>query len=124
MANAMMDDDYVSIDAHIVAYLGYQGMDDKVHAQQQHDVAVGLIRSILSSGNGTSPTSAYKIICVREEYNVLSALGLMPQSQSLVKKDGRDYDVLKVVDPKDKATVELYFDTTISMFYMNKALKH
>lgn len=116
-ANALMDEDYVSIDAHIVAYLTYRGQQDAIHAQQQHDIAMALIQPILDSGNGKTAASAYKVICVREEYNVLGALGLRPQSQSLAKEDGRDYDVLTVMNPKDNSTLKMYFDTTISMSY-------
>lgn len=122
-ANALMKEDYVSIDAHIVAYLAYRAMEDAAHAQQQHDIAVALVRSILDSGDGKTTASAYKVICVREEYNVLGALGLRIQSQSLAKKGARDYDVLTVLDPKNNSTVTIYFDTTISMSYMEKLLQ-
>ncbi|HEV2288146.1 MAG TPA: DUF4919 domain-containing protein [Candidatus Acidoferrales bacterium] len=122
-ANVLLNEDYVSIDAHIVAYLAYQAQHDAGHAQQQHDIAIGLIQSILGSGDGKSIASAYKVICVREEYNVLNALGLRPQSQALSKQNDRDYDVLTVMNPKDGTTSKLYFDTTISMTYMDKLFK-
>lgn len=51
-ANALMNEDYVSIDAHIVAYLAYREQQDAAHAQQQHDIAMALIQSILDSGDG------------------------------------------------------------------------
>ena len=44
----------------------------------------GLIDSILSSGDGKSPETAYITISVGEEYDLLSALGLMRKDQTLL----------------------------------------
>jgi len=123
-ANALMKTQYISIDAHACAFLAYQGMNDQANAEQQRRIAESLIRSILDSGTGSSVESAYKVIWVREEYNVVSALGLVPQSQSLITKNGRDYDLLKVLDRKNNATVSLYFDATIPMSYMDRVLRN
>jgi hypothetical protein len=122
-ADVLIKENYVSIDAHIGACFAYEGLGDKLNAQKERGIASGLIHSILSSGDGKSVASAYKVIYVREEYNVLNALGLSPQSQSLSEQNGRDYDVLRVTNARDGSIFELYFDTTISMANMEKLLK-
>lgn len=48
----------------------------------------GLVDSVMASGDGRSPESAFVTISVEEEYDVLTALQLKAKSQDLV--DGRD----------------------------------
>jgi hypothetical protein len=72
------------------------------------------ITKILSRGDGRSEQTAYKVRSVRDEYEILEALGLKPGKQSLVIRK-KPYDVLEATDPTTGATRELWFD--ISSFY-------
>jgi len=103
-------DNYLDIDAQIGAMAAADKLGDDRKAAHHRYVAKGIIDSILSSGDGKAPATAYKVIAVREEYAVLMALGLRPQSQGLNHIDGHHYDVLTAIDPKTNESRTLYFN--------------
>jgi hypothetical protein len=73
--------------------------------------AYGLMDSVIQSGDGLAPKTAFKVISVAEEYSVLREFGAAVTSQALV--DGK-YDQMKCKFPGGKeATV--YFDVTIPL---------
>ena len=73
----------------------------------------GHIAKIMAHGDGRSPETAYKVGSVRDEYEVVRALGLTVKSQALV--GGRKpYDVLEVADAHGNV-LKLWFD--IGAFY-------
>jgi hypothetical protein len=71
------------------------------------------IQKILAKADGAAPETAFKVASVRDEYQILAALGFTPQSQSLVIQK-RPYDVLTVTNDRGE-TRQLWFD--ISRFY-------
>jgi hypothetical protein len=78
-----------------------------------HDLyfAYGLMDSVIQSGDGQSPKTAFKVISVAEEYSVLREFGAQVTGQALV--DGK-YDQMKCKFPGGKeATV--YFDVSIPL---------
>ena len=72
------------------------------------------VMKIISRADGKSPETAFKVGSVREEYEVLMALGLTPKSQALVVKK-KPYDLLTAIDPSTGSEREVWFD--ISSFY-------
>ena len=71
------------------------------------------IAKILSTGDGRTQATAYKVKYVAEEYAVLRTFGLELEIQSLViGKDHRAFDVLTGKDPKTGAKIDLWFDIT------------
>jgi len=77
-------------------------------------IADGLVQSILDSGDGKTPESAYQVINISEEYMVLLYLGLKRTGQALVQKDGKTFDRLEVQDAQG-AISEIHFD--VSLFF-------
>lgn len=121
IANAVLQKQYVNIDAHIVASAAYEGLGDHASAKLHHDIAARLIRSILTSAKGTSMATAYKVISIQEEYAIMGVLGLRPGSQAYLHNGKRSYDKMEMVDPRNNSTVTLYFDVTLSDQQMEKA---
>jgi hypothetical protein len=78
-------------------------------------VAEGLLKSIVASGDGKKPKTAFKVISIPEEYMTLWYLGLKPESQSMEQSDGRPFDVVKVRHQKTREESTIYFD--IQAFY-------
>lgn len=72
------------------------------------------IAKIMARGDGASPETAYRVSSIRDEYEIVRALGLEVRSQSLVRRK-KMYDVLEVADPRDGSIRRLWFD--ISRFY-------
>lgn len=91
IAKRVLAQDYVDIDAHQVLARGKGPCADFHHA-----VAEKLLQSILSSGDGKTPKTAYVVVSIDEEYDLLDSLGLQALVQSLTERDGHHYDLLLV----------------------------
>ena len=81
-------------------------------AKFHHYVYDGLVQSILKSGDGKSPASAYVVISTDEEYAVLRALGIRSTQQALMGEKGEKIDRISGVNEKSNETVTLYFNVT------------
>jgi hypothetical protein len=77
----------------------------------------GLIQSILETGAGTSKGSAFKVISVSEEYDVLRVLRAELVNQTL----DPPYDVMTVKIDSEEMT--LYFDVSISLGAQRRQLE-
>ena len=86
----------ISVEAVADRELGDTGKADFHRA-----VLNGLIDSILKSGDGKSPKTAWVVISVHEEYVVLQVLGFKPSQQSLLHQDDHSYDEMKVKNAQD-----------------------
>jgi len=100
-ARAVMAEDYVDADAHLVAAFCEDAAGDAVASKLDRDIGVGLIRSI-ETGDGLSAATAFTPINVDEEYALMRALGQKVQSQDLVRQGGHAYDVLSTLDQKGR----------------------
>jgi hypothetical protein len=112
-AEAVLDSDYVNIDAHYVALLANREMGAADKAEFHRAVFRGLINSILNSGDGKSQEKAWIVINVHEEYVILRVLGFKPSQQSLVNQNGHSYDVMKVKKADDGTDQTFYFNVDI-----------
>lgn len=123
IANQILAKQYVNIDAHIVASVACEGLHDDTAAKLNHDVVVGLVRSIVDSGAGTSVETAYKVISVGEEYALMRVLGLRPGTQSYLHVGEKSYDKMEMINVRDNSTVTRYFDVTLSDEHMDKSIR-
>jgi hypothetical protein len=112
-AEAVLDSNYVNIDAHYVALVANQEMGAMDKAEFHRTVFRGLINSIRNSGDGKSPETAWVVINVHEEYVILRVLGFRPSQQSLVNQNGHSYDVMKVKNAEDGTEQAFYFNVDI-----------
>jgi uncharacterized protein DUF4919 len=122
-AEKVMKAKYVDINAHMIASAAYKEMGNTEKERFHRYVAEGLIKSILSSGDGKSQKTAFMVISTDEEYVILRAYGLMPQSQALLSANGHHYDRLDAVNPNTKEKVTLYFNIDIPFGSLEKLLK-
>jgi hypothetical protein len=106
-ARLILDQDYVDIDAHVVADLAGEQLGDAAGAKREHDIVVGLLRSI-RTGDGSSPAQAFTPISVGEEYAVMRAFDMKVSDQALIQAAGHSYDKLDVTDADGK-TLSFYF---------------
>jgi len=95
----------VDIDAHFVAAVALAQLGREGEAQQHVRWFRGLVDSVLGSGDGRTPQTAWVVISIAEEYAVLRAHRLEFKRQTLV--DHR-IDAMTVEGPN--GTVTLYFD--------------
>jgi hypothetical protein len=115
---------YVSITAHIGAELAYRNLEASDSAKLHHTIVYKLAMSILNSGDGTSPESAWKVIRVSEEYTVLQMLGKRVGSQALVRSsDGHPVDKMSVTDRETGEETTYYFDVSLPMGHLDRELR-
>jgi hypothetical protein len=115
-ANEIKNHDLAEPEGHLLAMMAFQKMNRPQEAAFEHDVVAAYLKSIASSGDGTSSDTAYVVVAVEEEYfflNITMGVGL-PESQSLVSKNGHSFDLLKV-KTQDGKEQEVWFNVDISM---------
>ncbi|MBZ5531873.1 MAG: DUF4919 domain-containing protein [Acidobacteriia bacterium] len=112
-AEVVLENNYTDLDAHFYAFTACRELGEVKQAEFHRAVFKGLVDSILHSGDGKTPETAYVVVTVHEEYVVLSMLGLQPQGQALLHDKGHSYDVMKAKDKKSGEAVTLYFNADI-----------
>jgi hypothetical protein len=106
-AKVILDQDYLDIDAHVAADLADQHLGDAAGAKHEHDIALGLLRSI-RTGDGSTPQKAFTVISVGEEYATMRAFDLKVTDQALIQAAGHSYDRLNTTD-SDGKTQSFFF---------------
>src|SRR5450830_1605646 len=108
-AQAILEKNYVRINAHVASAICYRQLNQAQAAAHHDAMARGLMDSILASGNGATAQTAFVVIAVDEEYSAIAKLGLKSVRQRLLKNDGHRFDVLDVTD-KVGRTSTLFFN--------------
>lgn len=123
LANQALALNEVSPRAHTGAYYAYDGLGKKAEAKYHRYVASGIIDSILASGDGKSPETAYVVIAVPEEYVLLSVLGVKVDLQQWDEIEGHNYDFFNVVDKKTNEKSMIYFNIDIPWDWLSEQLQ-
>jgi hypothetical protein len=122
-AKKILEKNYLDVNAHLATRDAYTQMEKPEQAMFHGYVADGLVKSIMTSGDGKSPQTAFKVISTDEEYVILDALGLEPKAQALIKEKDHSYDRLEGVDRKTNKMVTLYFNIDIPLSWLKKSFK-
>jgi len=115
LAQKEIENNFVSLKSHYVCARASEKLGDNELAQFHWYMHGGLVRAIESSGDGLSYQTAYVVLSVDEEYDLLRGRGLLWSEQSLQSIHGRNYDVFEVQDGSSGEKFMLYFDITIPM---------
>lgn len=110
LAENVLAENELDLEANITAATLADQRKDAATAAYHRYVVQGLLDSVLRSGDGQSPETAYKVIAVSEEHAVLHHLGLQPRDQILLDIEGRAYDLFRTVDAEGRLAREVYFD--------------
>jgi hypothetical protein len=84
-------------------------------------VARGLYEAIVATGDGKTPKTAFAVVTINEEYDVLGIRDLTLDTQSLVYNEGHAYDAMKAKSATGEE-VMLYFQIDRPMQWMDKSL--
>lgn len=107
-AEAILGEIYIDIDAHFVSSRCYSEKFDIGKSGFHRAVAGGLESSILASGDGKTPKTAFVVVRISEEYQTLRVLNLRMGGQSLVRAEGHVFDLMQGTDDKGNK-VSVYF---------------
>ena len=122
-AKAILETNFVQMDAHIVTGLCLRKAGDEDGARKERAVYDGLVNSVLKSGDGKTPQTAFKVIFINEEYKVLAALGLVPVKQSLVNAEGSSFDRIEAKSKTTGESVALYFNVDRMLAQLSHTLQ-
>ncbi len=122
-AQSILNKNYIDIDSHLVSQAIYKEMNNSDKSDFHGFVAAGLVKSILDSGDGKSPETAYLVIDVREEYVIMWDLGFKLERQFLMETNNHSYDKMDVIKPETGETAVLYFNVDIPLNWYIKYIK-
>ncbi|MCE1188107.1 MAG: DUF4919 domain-containing protein, partial [Ignavibacteria bacterium] len=88
----------VSIRMHVSALKLAEILKDSIRVMLSSVMAENLTRAIFATGDGKSPERAFIVIDVGEEYWIMSILDINMETQSLVRKDGHEFDMIEYTD--------------------------
>ncbi len=119
LADQILEKNYLYPEAHIASILAHEELGQTRDADYHRYVRKGLINSILHSGDGKKPESAYVVVLIEEEYLILDVLGISEGGQSMTSVGGHFYDVFTGVDTQTNKPVTVYFniDTPFHKLY-------
>jgi hypothetical protein len=83
-AREVFDVNFVHMEAHKIAAFCLKKAGNEEEARREYAMFLGLFSSVLKSGNGMSPETAFVVIAVDEEYSVLETASLTPVKRALV----------------------------------------
>ncbi|KXX69380.1 DUF4919 domain-containing protein [Flammeovirga sp. SJP92] len=95
----------------------YYSLDDMENFRKYYAIYYGVLESILATGNGSEPESAYIVVSASDEYDILYYTRLNSSGQSLVNEKGHSYDILTTQynDGEEGKEKKVYFNIDIPM---------
>jgi uncharacterized protein DUF4919 len=109
-AEEVFEVNFIQMDAHKIAAFCLKKAGNEEEARRHYAMFLGLFSSVLKSGNGMSPETAFVVIAVEEEYNVLETASFTPVKQERVNHGGSAFDRFEVKLPESEQTVTLFFN--------------
>jgi len=110
-SNELLRIDFTRIVIHALRSDCFEQLGDAANASRESAIGRGLAASLLSSGDGKSPSSAYVVVTLNEEGFVLHQLGVRQKQQSLVSDGGHEYDLVSGTDKTGQKT-SVYFEVS------------
>lgn len=123
-AKEIFEVNLVQIDAHFVTALCQRKAGNEEEARREHAMLMGSVRSVLGSGDGKSPETAFVVIGIDEEYAVMAALSLTLVRQALVNHGGSAFDRMEAKKRDSDQTVTLYFNVDRPQAQLSRMLQN
>jgi hypothetical protein len=118
IANVILEKRYIDIKTHSYCSDIYKQRGDSVKSDFHRDIYNGLLNSIYFSGDGESPKTAFIVMEISEEYDLLNWLKLNLSEQYLIIRDGYSFDIIKVFN-EDRET-ELFFNIDLALKHFSE----
>jgi hypothetical protein len=115
LVEGVLDYEFVHLGLHRAAEDAYRQLNNQTKADFHKAVADKLLNALLTSGDGKTAETAYRVLTIREEYFIMNQLGYKVSMQALIVEKDKAYDLLSGRDAKTDKEVSLYFD--ISSFF-------
>jgi tetratricopeptide (TPR) repeat protein len=102
--------------------LAYVAAGDRSKAEDFFYKYQGFISSILATGDGEGPATAYVVISTSDEYTLMEFLGLKVSGQLLSENNGHYFDILTGITPAGKEK-QVYFNIDKPFSSLGKSLR-
>lgn len=112
-ADRILEERYIDIRTHLYCSYIYKQLNDSTKLDYHYNIYNGLMNSIYFSGDGKNEKTAFIVIEVSEEYDLLNWLKLTFRKQSLIIKDGYSFDIIEAFD--DNRETELFFNIALAL---------
>ncbi len=123
LADTILLKEYVDMYAHYACYYAFSALQDTNNATFHEYIMDRLLNSIVESGDGKTPASAFLVISNREIYFLIFIYGFEQKSVSFSTYKGDPIEIHTVYDPKNKDTYELHFNTSLMLQRQEELLR-
>jgi len=113
IADKILKKRYIDIKTHLYCGYIYEHLNDLAKSDYHYYIYNGLLNSIYFSGDGKSAKTAFIVMEISEEFDLMKWLKLKHSKQSLMVENGYSFDILKVYD-NNKET-ELFFNIYLAL---------
>ncbi len=110
LASRILQENYVSLDAHYVARQVYAARGDQRRHQRHDYILRALFAAIRDSGSGESRRAAFQVISSREIQSFVALYGLNLIDSELEADEIGTHDRVTARDPDSNEEFELWFD--------------
>ena len=101
-------------DGHFMLIMLYPHLGKQKEAEQEKLIVDKIMQSILDSGNGITPETAWFTVSNSEEYFLLRFLGMSPKLQEPITQGEHSFDKMTVTDRSGKEFI-FWFNTDTEM---------
>lgn len=107
--------DFVLSDAHALAADCLEQAGDKNGEKREEAIAQGLFDSIITSGDGEKPETAFHIVTLHEEEVIMAVAGVNGTARELLTTDSGPVDKISINDAKTGEKGAVYFNLSAVM---------
>jgi uncharacterized protein DUF4919 len=100
-------------DAHALSADCLQQAGDKAGEQREEAIAQGLFNSLISSGDGESPATAFRIVTMHEETVVLAVAGVNGNKKTTITTDQGPVEKIDITDQQTGEKGAVFFNTGV-----------
>ncbi len=107
--------DFTISDAHALAADCLEQAGDKTGEKREEAIAQGLFDSLIISGDGESPDTAFRIVTLHEEEVMLAVAGLNGTGRTLLTTEQGPVDKISITDAKSGEKGQIFFNLSTIM---------
>lgn len=105
--------DFTLSDAHALSADCLEQAGDKAGEVREEAIAQGLFNSLISSGDGNSPATAFRIVTMHEEGVILAVAGVNGTKKTVITTDQGPVEKIDITDQQTGKKGAVYFNTGV-----------
>jgi tetratricopeptide (TPR) repeat protein len=117
-----LENNLSAISIYWLTAIAYLDAGNKLKAEEFFHKYEGFIASMLATGDGEGPESAFIVISTTEEYTLMEYLGFKVSGQFLSEHKGHYFDILTGITPSG-VEKQVYFNIDKPFSSLNKSLR-